>query len=152
MVVEYFGAATALKSTIDILRGLKGADAEEMRAAHADIIDKLCDARIDQLGLVERVAELEDQLRKIDDFDQRIARHRPQEIMPGFIAYSPDPPSEGGALAEHYCATCVGNRRFSLLQGARVSDGKVRRWVCPTCKTFSPEAVPFSGMGTIKLR
>lgn len=142
MVAEYFGGATALKAAIDIFKGLKGASVEELRAVYTDIMEKLYEARIEQLQLAEKVAELEHQLREIDDFEERIAGYRRHELSLGFIAYVPKEGAGSEAPSESYCANCISDRKFSLLQGNVIRGAKIFSWKCPCCKAESAVVRP----------
>ena len=136
MYAEISAAIASAKTALDLAKAAKQlSDFNNVVAAVYEVNVKLMDAtavalasREKQSALSDRVAELEDKLRQLDDFEAQIQRYKLHEFAETkALVYALQPGHENGEPLHYLCATCLGNRKKTILQ----PDGHLLR--CHVC-------------------
>jgi hypothetical protein len=135
MYAEISAAMTSVKAALSIAKSANElANYNELVAAISEVNTKLMDATTVALAsqekqstLSNRVAELENQLREIENWEGKIERYELHQFPTGTFAYSLKGDSESGEPHHYLCATCVNEKKPTILQphGTYVS--------CPVC-------------------
>jgi transcriptional regulator with GAF, ATPase, and Fis domain len=136
MYAEISAALASAKTALDLAKAAKQlSDFNNVIAAVAEVNTKLMDATVvalasleKQSALSDRVAELEDKQRQLDDFETQIQRYKLHEFAETkALVYALQPSHENGEPLHYLCATCLGNRKKTILQ----PDGHLLR--CHIC-------------------
>lgn len=136
MYAEISAAIASAKTALELAKAAKQlSDFNNVVAAVAEVNAKLMDATVvalasleKQSALSDRVAELEEKHRKFDEFETQIKRYKLHECTETkALVYALQPSHENGEPLHYLCATCVGNRKKTILQ----PDGHLLR--CHVC-------------------
>lgn len=130
VVAETLSGLSALKSALDMTRGLKEInDAAIRNSAVIDLQDKILSAREAQTALLERIGELEKQVATFENWEAEKQNYQLVTIYEDTLAYArkPDP---NGTIPPHFlCTTCYEDRKKRILQRADAAHV-----ACPDCK------------------
>lgn len=138
MYAEISAAITSTKAALDIAKSAKAlSDSNKLIAAISEINTKLMEATTvalasqeKQSALSNRIAELEEQLRQIEDWESQIKRYKLHEFPETkTFAYKLQESMSNGEPLHYLCATCVNERKKSILQ----PSGHIL--TCTVCKT-----------------
>ena len=118
----------------DAAKGLKDInDAAVRNAAVIELQGKILAAQEQQMALVERVGELEEEVARFKTWDADKERYELTEIADGKFAYSmkegvqpPEPPHQ-------LCANCYDQGQKSILQEETRMPGHAQVLNCPRC-------------------
>jgi hypothetical protein len=117
MVAEVFGGMAALKSALDLARGLKEIDdATRRNDAVIELQQKILDARKSQLELVEKANALEQEVQRLKHWEAEKARYQLRELGPGVVAFAIRDDMRAGEPFHLICANCCTAGRKSYLQ------------------------------------
>jgi len=154
MYAEIVAAIQSTKTAIDLVKAANGlANYSELLTAVTAVQEKLTDAIASELAsqekqalLAERVRELENKLREIEDWESQMKRYQLHKFPTGALAYALQPGMEQGQPLHYLCASCVDKKQKSTLQ----PHGRLLR--CTVCKTDiriepSPEPNAFASRG-----
>jgi len=149
MYAEISAAVASAKIALDIAKAAHGlSNYNELVTAISEVNAKLMQATAVALSSLEKqssltseIAELENKLRKIENWEGQMKRYRLHEFPTKALAYVLQADMEQGEPLHYLCATCVNKNQKSILQ----PDGNYLR--CQICKTdiqtqaFTPPAV-----------
>ncbi len=138
MYAEIAAAITSAKTALDLAKAAQQlSDLNKVSAAVSEVYAKLMDATAvalvsqeKQSTLSNRVAELEDQLRQVEDFETQLQRYKLYEFAETkALVYALQPGMENDEPLHYLCATCVGDRKKTILQ----PDADPKFLVCHRC-------------------
>lgn len=137
MYAEIVAAIQSTKTAIDLVKAANGlANYSELLTAVTAVQEKLTDAIASELAsqekqalLAERVRELENKLRDVEDWDAQMKRYQLHPFPTGALAYALKPGMEQGQPLHYLCASCVDQKQKSTLQ----PHGRYLK--CNICKT-----------------
>lgn len=141
MISETGAALTSIKTAMDMLKGVRALKSEaDINLAVIDIQRTLLEAQaaaVDdkerQMGLLDRIANLEAKLAERQQWDEEKRRYRLTEFSEGRFAYvlisevAKDEPSH------KLCAKCYNEGRKSILQTVNKQSGGESVW-CQCCR------------------
>lgn len=124
MYAEISAAIQSAKALGELVKAAHGlANYNEFITAVYEVNAKLMDATAvalasqeKQSSLANRVAELEDQLRELKNLESEAQRYQLTKFALGGYAYSIKPGMENAEPAHYLCATCMNQRKKSILQ------------------------------------
>ena len=124
MYAEISAAIQSTKALGELLRAAHGlANYHEFVAAVYEIDTKLMEATAvalasqeKQSSLANRVAELENELRELKTFESESLRYQLTKFAFGGYVYSLKPGMERGEPLHYLCASCMNQRKKSILQ------------------------------------
>jgi hypothetical protein len=138
MYAEISAAIASAKTALDIAKTAHNlSDFNNLVSAISEVNTKLMDATAvalasqeKQSALTNRIAELEDQLRQVENWESQIKRYKLHEFTETkALAYALQPGMENNEPMHYLCATCVGKREKTILQPVGIYLH------CPICKT-----------------
>jgi hypothetical protein len=105
MVGEVFAGLGAIKTAFDIAKGLKDIDdAARRNAAVIELQEKILTAQQEQMALVERIGELEEQMRRFKTWEAEKKRYKLTDYGGGTFAYALKPEEAKGEPEHRICA------------------------------------------------
>lgn len=117
MVGELFAGISAFNSMFSIAKSIRDIDDTVKRnAAVADLWEQIIAAQTRYTAAIERVRELEEELRRFETWEAEKQRYKLIELRKGLFAYSLKEGMEGGEQPHHLCASCYQNGFKSLLK------------------------------------
>jgi len=124
MYAEISAAIQSAKALGELVKAAHGlANYNEFVTAVYEVNAKLMDATAvalasqeKQSSLVNRVAELENELREIKHIEADLQRYQLTGFPFGGYAYSIKPGMDNGEPHHYLCATCMNQRKKSILQ------------------------------------
>lgn len=137
MYAEIVSAVQSAKALGELVKAAHGlSNYTEFVSAVSEVSAKLMEATAvaltsqeKQSALANRVAELENQLREIENWESHIKRYKLYEFPTKALAYALQPSVEQNEPMHYLCTTCVGKRQSTILQpGGRLLH-------CSVCKT-----------------
>lgn len=137
MYAEISAAISSAKTALNIAKAAHDlSNFNELVAAISEVNTKLMDATAvalasqeKQSALSNRVSELEDQLRQIENWESQIKRYKLHEFPETkTLAYKLQEDMSDDEPLHYLCATCVGKREKSIMQ----PSGHTLH--CPVCK------------------
>jgi hypothetical protein len=135
MVGEVFAGLGAIKTAFDIAKGLKDIDdAARRNAAVIELQEKILTAQQEQMALVERIGELEEQIGRFETWEAEKKRYKLTDYGGGTFAYALKPEEAKGEPEHRICAHCYESGHRALLQFAHKSGGQ-DYFDCLRCKT-----------------
>jgi hypothetical protein len=145
-MVDLTAAASALssiKAAYDIAKGARALEVStEVRLAITDMLDKLMDAKMAaseafdrEQTLVQRIRDLEAEIRKLKEQSADLENYEPHKFYPGVTAYMLKSSLAASAHAHKLCANCYSKGEKSELNPTAEVKDRYRRHVCPSCKT-----------------
>lgn len=138
MYAEISAAISSAKTALDIAKSAHNlSNFNELVAAISEVNTKLMDATAvalasqeKQSALSNRIAELEDKLRQVEDWESQIKRYKLHEFPETkTFAYKLQEGMSDDEPIHYFCTTCVGKREKTILQ----PNGRALH--CPVCKT-----------------
>ena len=139
MVGEAFAGLSAIKTALDIAKGLKDIDdAARRNAAIIELQEKLLAAHAAQSDLTERIRELEEKVRSFETWEREKQRYQLQKFGNGF-AYVLKPEMQKTETPHQICANCYARGKKSFLamiptNVARQTLGIGAVYRCSECK------------------
>jgi len=139
MYAEISAAIASAKTALDIAKTAHNlSDFNTLVSAISEVNAKLMDATAvalasqeKQSALSSRIAELEDKLRQVEDWESQMKRYKLHEFAETkALAYALQPGMENNEPIHYLCAACVGKREKTILQ----PDGHLLH--CPVCNSF----------------
>jgi hypothetical protein len=136
-------ALSSIKAAYDIAKGaLAFKVSTEVRIAISDMLDKLMEAKVKaheafekEQALLKRVAELEEENRRIKTVAADLENYEPKKFHPGVTAYVLKPALAAGKHPHKLCANCYAHGEKSELQATAKTESRYRQHICPSCKT-----------------
>jgi hypothetical protein len=134
MADEASAGLSAIKTAFDLARGLKDIDDPARRnAAVMDLQEKILSAQAAQSGLVERVRELESQVKAFEDWDAEKKRYQMRDVGGGTFVYDLKPDMAQGEPPHRLCPACYQNRKKGILQSRGRNAFQQEMVVCSEC-------------------
>ncbi len=117
MVGEVFAGLGAIKTALDIAKGLKDiSDTAARNMAVVELTEKILAARESQSALLDRVSELEQEVVRLKDWEADKKRYQLSDIGNGVVALVLKPAMSNGEPAHKICADCAAKGEKSHLQ------------------------------------
>lgn len=117
MVAEVFAGLGAIKTALDIAKGLKDiSDAAARNMAVVELTEKILAAREAQSTLLDRVSELENEVTHLRDWEADKKRYQLADIGGGVVALALKPAMSNGEAMHYLCADCAASGKKSYLQ------------------------------------
>jgi hypothetical protein len=134
-VAEAFAALSSFKSMLDMAKGLKDiSDAATRNAVAIEIQEKILSAQAAQMGLVERVSELEKEVAGFETWDAEKQRYELKNVGYTAFAYMLKPAERGVCPPHWVCAHCYEQRHIQIIQFIMAPQNQGQRCRCPSCK------------------
>lgn len=139
-ISEVSAALSSLKAAKDIIQALSSIKTEtamievriELQSLIIDAQQGLLTAQESQSAATKRIAELEREVRHLQDWSIERERYQLVNAWKGSVAYMPKPGMEAGQPAHWLCANCFDEGRKSFMQyKGSVSESL---YGCATCK------------------
>ena len=138
------GAITGLKTAAEIAKSflelksiaeIQGKVIELQSAILAAQSSALA-AQSDQSSMVQRIRELEEEIRRVKAWEETRQRYQLTSLWNGAFAYALKEQSKGSDPPHWICQNCYENGRKSILQYSRGHDGRhlEEHYVCAACK------------------
>ena len=135
------GGYAALKAAKDAAQSLIGlhtaqavnAKALELQGHLLDAHSTMATMHQEHTTLVARVAELENQIARLEEWEAEAVRYELKEVAPGALAYSVKEEARGTEPPHHLCPNCYASRKKSFLQTIDIATGRATVLVCNTC-------------------
>lgn len=128
------GSATeSAAKTSDAIRKILGNGGGETKALVTQLREQILDARVAQTTLKERLLELEEKVKKIDEFEGTRDRYVLCQTAPHSRAYRLKEPGNPEEKTRYLCQACFDDRQASILQfhSHRVHEAVLH---CPRCQ------------------
>lgn len=124
MIPEISSAISSAKIALDIAKAANGlANYNDLVTAVSEVNTKLMEASVITLASLEkqstlanRVTELENQLRDIENWEGTLKKYELHKFAIGSLAYVQNSSVQTSEPTHYICATCVNNRQKSILQ------------------------------------
>ena len=145
MYAEISAAITSAKAALNIAMSAHDlSNFNELVSAISEVNTKLMDATAvalasqeKQSALSNRIAELEDKLRQVEDWETQIKRYKLYEFPETkTFAYQLQEGVNDDEPIHYLCATCVGKRKKSILQPNQ------HTLHCPVCEKSISVQIP----------
>ncbi|MEP3525220.1 MAG: hypothetical protein ABJN24_07310 [Hyphomicrobiales bacterium] len=134
MVAEAIAGLGALKTALDLTKGLKDInDAALRNSAVIELQEHILSAQQEQFALSEHVRQLEKQIAEFEAWEHEKTRYELKELEPGNFAYALKEGMGEVEPAHYLCASCYSNGRKEILQGNTSCYG-LRIIRCGNCK------------------
>lgn len=138
------GTASSLKAAGEIVQamiGLRDASAFQTKAIELQrqiltAQQSALAAHSDQFALLQRVRELEEEVRRVKAWETEKERYSLAEVSTGSFAYLVKPEARGAEPVHAICTNCYEHGRKSILQWVQGSYSAEFR--CPGCKAEFP--------------
>jgi hypothetical protein len=136
MYAEISAAISSARTALDIAKTAQSlSNFNELVAAISEVNTKLMDATAialasqeKQSALTSRVADLENQLREIENWETQIKRYKLHEVpATKALAYALQPGMENDEPVHYLCTTCMNKREKTILH----PRGRILH--CPIC-------------------
>jgi len=139
MVGEVFAGLGALKTALDIAKGIKDIDdATRRNAAVIELQEKILAAREAQSALLERVDELKKEVASFEKWDREKQRYELKNVGWGAFAYMLKKEERGIRPPHWVCTNCFEHKHVVTLQ-LIMETRQGQEWTCPSCKnTIEP--------------
>lgn len=132
---------SSLKATADIAKLIVGIRDEQMiREKAVELTTVIMSAQSGALAaqtaqfeLIDRIRNLEQQVKDLEDWNLERQRYQLKEVAPAVFAYVTKPGMENGEPSHGICAACYQRGRKSLLQQETRDPGRVHYAVCHDC-------------------
>lgn len=140
MVIEMNAAVQSVRVLFDLLRTKKYlTNDNELIAAVSEVNTDLMKAQSETIALqkelltrTSRERELEEKIRKLEDWETKAERYILTDLAPGVPAYCVKPDMEYGEPLHYLCANCFARKQKSFL---RFSQGSISDfYYCYPCK------------------
>ena len=151
MYAEISAAIASAKTALTIAKSAHDlSNYNELVSAISEVNTKLMNATVialdsqeKQSALSNRIAELENQLREIKNWESKIERYELHEFATGMFAYALKQDSDSREPHHYLCAKCVNERKPTILQ----PNG--RFLYCPVCdKSIDMQPSPHRASST----
>ena len=133
-IAEIYGGFSAFKALMDSAKTLK--DITTTPAGNAAVIElqeKILAAQMAQAALIDRIRELEAEVRSFETWEAEKQRYDLKDLGWGALAYMLKPGMRDGKPPHWICVNCFGHKHISIVQYAMVPSQGLR-YVCQTCK------------------
>lgn len=134
-MVDVFPGLSAFNGLMSSARALKDInDAVVRNSASIELLQKILDAREAYSALLDKVGELEAEIRAYETWESEKQRYELTEHGHSKAkAYSLKEGVEPPELPHSICPDCYGNRKKSLLQTQHMDVGRVVLLACQVC-------------------
>ena len=151
MYSEIVAAVQSVKTLGELVKAANGlSNYTEFVSAVSEVSAKLMDATAvalasqeKQSALANRIVELENQLREIENWEGQIRRYRLHQFATGTLGYALQQEMQNGEPLHYLCATCVDKKQISKLQVQRSSF-----LMCHSCKAEIRFKIPQDTIST----
>ncbi len=134
MATELIAGLGLFKSMLDAAKGLKDInDAAVRNTAVVELQEKILTAQEQQMALVERVGELEEEVARSKTWDTEKQRYRLVQFAPGVVAYVLKKSEAHGEPGHALCANCYQRGVKSILQSNRNPYIVDHAFECSSC-------------------
>ena len=134
MVGEAFAAFQGLKIAFDSVKAIKEMnDANIRNAAISDVLEKLVTAREQYSALLDRVSDLEQELKRFENWEAEKQRYQLHRTGRGNLAYVVKKSMANGEPGHALCPKCFQESKKSILQPNNASFVAAKGYVCPSC-------------------
>jgi hypothetical protein len=134
MVGELFAGLSALKAAFDMSQTLSNIhDVTTRDRAVIELQKEILSAQAAQIGLVERVRELEKEVAGFETWDAEKQRYELKSLGWGAFAYMLKPAERGIRPPHWVCANCYEQRHVAIIEFI-MAPNQGHRWRCPSCK------------------
>ena len=124
MYAEIQSAIASAKVALDIAKAAHGlSNYNELVAAVSEVNAKLVEATVVTLASLEkqstltsRVAELENKLREVENWERQIKRYKLHQFATGVLAYQLQESMQESEQIHYLCATCLSKKEKAILQ------------------------------------
>lgn len=143
MIAEISAGLSGLKAAKDVLHALHGVQTavainEVKFALQSHLLDAqqgLFAAQEAQSASSKRIADLEQQIVNLKNWECEKQRYELKKYYPGALTYTLKAGVEGCEPPHHLCANCYQKGEKSILQGTAETQMRYRVHLCPSCKT-----------------
>jgi DNA-directed RNA polymerase subunit RPC12/RpoP len=133
MVGEVFAGLGAIKTALDIAKGLKDInDAAARNLAVVELTEKILAAREAQSTLLDRVSDLENEVIQLKDWKADKDRYQLADIGNGVVALALKRAMSNGEPMHYICADCAAKGQKSYLQ-PHVRGPHFDQYKCGSC-------------------
>ena len=134
MAVDLVAGLSIFKSLYDSAKALKDInDATVRNGAVIELQEKILAAREAQSALLDRVGELEKQVRSFEDWKSEKDRYDLKNLGYGARAYMLKPAMRGTEPPHWVCPNCFSNKQVKIIQYTML-PGTGHRHICWNCK------------------
>jgi len=133
-IAEIYGGISAFKAMMDSAKALKDiTDGTARNAAIIELQEKILSAQSAQTALVERVRELEEEVRSFKTWEAEKQRYQLEKLPPGVIVRTLKADMARGEPVHHICENCYQHGEASPLNATEEVNG-VYHLSCNRCK------------------
>jgi hypothetical protein len=134
MVGEVFAGLSAIKTALDLAKGLKDIDdATRRNAAVIELQEQILDAQSEQATLVDHVRELKTRVAQLEAWDADKERYILTDLGGRHFAYALKDSMANGEPLHHLCTQCYSDNIKSILQTEDRQPGRCRVLTCHRC-------------------
>lgn len=134
MASEFVAGLGLFKTAFDLAKGLKDInDATVRNAAVIELQEMILAAQQQQTAALERIAELEKELARFENWEAEKKRYELADVGNGAIAYRLKPSMANGEPPHSICAYCYDQAIKSPLQPETQAAGRTQHLVCHQC-------------------
>jgi hypothetical protein len=135
MVAEVYAGLAGLKAAFDIAKGLKDiSDATIRNTAVIELQAKILAAQEEQSALLQRVRDLEGEIKAFQQWEKEKQRYQLIELPPGVFVFELKPEMMQGEAPHKICQTCYQHGKKSILQQDEPTNG-THHLICNECET-----------------
>lgn len=139
-ITEFSALLTSLKSAKDIAEAMVSlrdtaafqGKVIEFQNAIMDAQERVLAAQNERSSLVEKVAQLEQEVARLKAWGSEKQNYHLQRVYPGSFAYALKPDAKSTEPPHWLCANCYGNGQKGILQSKGLR-GRDQFWGCPIC-------------------
>ena len=135
MISEAIAGLSIFNSILDMTKGLKDInDAAVRNTAVVELTEKIIAAQTQQMALVQKVNELEQEVVRFETWETDKQRYElkpvgDREVLVYTLKDGVEPPES----PHHICANCYSDHRKSILQPEQRNHGRAHLLVCNGC-------------------
>lgn len=138
MLGEAVMGLSALKTALDVAKGLKGIDdAVRVNAAVIELQENILAAQEAQATLVKRVGELEAEVARLKAWDGEKQRYQLTNVGSGVLAYALKDGMENGEPPHQLCTSCFQAGFKSMLNKQTWNPGLASVLICNDCGWYA---------------
>jgi hypothetical protein len=132
MVGEVFAGLGAIKTALELVKGLKDIDdAARRNAAVIELQEKILAAQEAQTALLERISALKKEVADFETWNAEKEQYELKKLGGGALTYMLKRDARGTKPPHWVCAHCYGERRISIIQYTSIKKGAGNGYFCP---------------------